>query len=833
MIDTDLRFDNLANALSNSLLGNTATGMGVHGRDPFTSTQVGQVRLLSEVELRSLYRGSWLIRRIIDAPANDMTRKGVELVIHEGGDEQDAAAAIAIYNQGSQNASPYSRQMSGHDAFRKAKQYADLFGRAYIVLRVNGSENPEKPLRKVRSFEGFSVLDRYQLRPDFTTINPSDPEFYRIARTEGRDNANQDFRFNQRIHHSRVLVFDGAEIHPYDQQLEGDAGHDSVIQGIFEIFNRHYMAKDAISKGLQTYSLIKVSIDGLVDVLAGPGGETALTNMMNSIAQMMSLHKVLVQDAQTSNSDFQERSFTGVKENFQSIVDELTAATGLPFYKIWGTVGKSALADSGGAETRAYAEQVQAWQAQDFMSNHRIVFHAIFEALGTVPSNWEIEYPSIYTETPQEKQENKKGQAETFKLLIESGAVSADEVRMAISTGQDIENVIEVATAAPNDRNDEATPTKRVIDWNGFRVGLQYFPFDKRHGKVLQAGYGHFQKTKGSDGMAVDVYVGTDLASKKVFAIDQVINGKFDEEKMVIGASSIDEAKAIYLSAMPKEFMGEVRELTLKELANYKTAESTRADGGEEHAKKFDTDLFQPDFVRLPSVAYFQELSDIDWAEVRSLADEQGWQWDEDAGQYRDGDDRVTPDEILELLTAELDSYEGQIDALTSLLESGDIDAAQWEERLAEIIAGAAALFFVFGFGNRRNIEPRYRETVKDELLRQYDYLRRFSAEVLSGVMSVGAISARAKLYVHDAELLYNQAQDAAHPVAEFPYVSNRLGVAEHCSECVAETGKGIVLRGQMSMPGTRICFVNCKCSLEYHRTRNDADLLNRRHGWV
>jgi phage-related protein (TIGR01555 family) len=107
---------------------------------------------------------------------------------------------------------------------------------------------------------------------------------------------------------------------------------------------------------------------------------------------------------------------------------------------------------------------------------------------------------------------------------------------------------------------DDATPTKKIIQWQGFSIGLQYLPFETRHKKTLLAGYGHFRKTKGADNMACDVYVGMKLESPKLFVVEQYINGEFDEDKFIVGVETLDEARNIYLSAMPEEFLGSIRE---------------------------------------------------------------------------------------------------------------------------------------------------------------------------------------------------------------------------------------------------------------------------------
>ena len=135
-------------------------------------------------------------------------------------------------------------------------------------------------------------------------------------------------------------------------------------------------------------------------------------------------------------------------------------------------------------------------------------------------------------------------------------------------------------------RTDDATPVKRILKWQGFEIGLQYLPFEKRHGRVLPAAYGHFRRTRGADGMAVDVYVGTNLASPLVFVVDQVIDGAFDEEKMIIGVNDAAEARMIYGQAMPKEFFGGMREIPLAELEEYRVPMLTKSDAKPRRRKK-------------------------------------------------------------------------------------------------------------------------------------------------------------------------------------------------------------------------------------------------------
>lgn len=141
---------------------------------------------------------------------------------------------------------------------------------------------------------------------------------------------------------------------------------------------------------------------------------------------------------------------------------------------------------------------------------------------------------------------------------------------------------------------DDSTPVKKVLDWHGFKIGLQYLPFEKRFGKMLRAGYGHFQVMKGTDGMAVDVYVGIKLESDKVFAIAQVVDGVFDEEKLVVGVDNQEEATEIYLSAMPKEFFGGIREIGIAGLEKYQA----KRRNGEEVRRDYLAGIISKDEAR-------------------------------------------------------------------------------------------------------------------------------------------------------------------------------------------------------------------------------------------
>jgi len=68
--------------------------------------------------------------------------------------------------------------------------------------------------------------------------------------------------------------------------------------------------------------------------------------------------------------------------------------------------------------------------------------------------------------------------------------------------------------------------------------------------------YGYLKQTLGADGDHIDVFLGPDHESTKVYVVNQYFDGKFDEHKVMLGFTSKDKAKEAYLSNYDKDWDG-------------------------------------------------------------------------------------------------------------------------------------------------------------------------------------------------------------------------------------------------------------------------------------
>lgn len=130
---------------------------------------------------------------------------------------------------------------------------------------------------------------------------------------------------------------------------------------------------------------------------------------------------------------------------------------------------------------------------------------------------------------------------------------------------EEIDQKASEANLNPSDAQKEAGNYKMGhVRVRGFDITIEnpvgskrYYGKDKKKYNVMKNHYGYFTKTKGKDGDHVDVFIGPDIEKfDKVYVVDQKINGKFDESKVMFGFSSKKEAKAAYFSNFDKNWHG-------------------------------------------------------------------------------------------------------------------------------------------------------------------------------------------------------------------------------------------------------------------------------------
>lgn len=97
-------------------------------------------------------------------------------------------------------------------------------------------------------------------------------------------------------------------------------------------------------------------------------------------------------------------------------------------------------------------------------------------------------------------------------------------------------------------------------------------------------------------------------------------------------------------------------------------------------------------------------------------------------------------------------------------------------------------------------------------IAREYKYFEKFVRQVLSAVNA----AARAGMYAEAGRGTYEEARTEAMKASGKTEERRLLGIADHCSDCVAEANKGWQPIGTLRAIGDSICKSNCHCRKEF-----------------
>ena len=130
-----------------------------------------------------------------------------------------------------------------------------------------------------------------------------------------------------------------------------------------------------------------------------------------------------------------------------------------------------------------------------------------------------------------------------------------------------IDERAEEADKTPTEKQKEAGNYRMGhVTFSGFKISIENAKGSKRYWtddkgntgyNEMKHHYGYFSKSLGHDGDHVDVFLGDNQESDKVYVVDQnKKDGSFDESKVMLGFNSKKEAKEAYLSNFTPDWKG-------------------------------------------------------------------------------------------------------------------------------------------------------------------------------------------------------------------------------------------------------------------------------------
>jgi phage-related protein (TIGR01555 family) len=407
---------------------NVLTGVGVKQRDKRLSTKYKLRGRLPLDRLESMYTENGIARRVIDLPANSMTRNWFTLT---GGEEADKVM---------QRLETLLAQFHITEAIKWARLYAG----SIVLMGIDdgqfaqGEEDPDltlpvKPdqIKSVNSLTAFSAWREVEvietsLDTDQTSPTFGQPTIYRVTQLLGGGSFD--------VHISRLLRFDGALVTRFTQK-QNAGWHASVLQSAFEQIRQIGSVFDNAEIITQDFVQTLLKVKDLMNKIA-TGQEDLIRKRLDLLDLSRHVINTLLLD---SEEDFERHSstVTGLDGLLDRFMMALSAVTGIPVTLLMGRspAGQNATGES---DIRFWYDKVQADQNNVLKPRlEKLIRYLFREDGGKEPEEWSIQFNPLFQKTDKEEAELYKLTAEGDAIYIAHSVLDPNEVAISRFSGEE------------------------------------------------------------------------------------------------------------------------------------------------------------------------------------------------------------------------------------------------------------------------------------------------------------------------------------------------------------------------------------------------------------
>lgn len=337
--------------------------------------------------LNSMYRGSWIVRKIIDVVPSDMLKNWVKITSLIDPD------AMTKFNK-------TIRQTGTKAKINEGLRFGRLYGGAAALIIIDGDQNElAEPLDydKVMpdSYKGLMIFDRWAgINPSSELIsdvnNPEFglPEYYTI-------NVSDETTRSVKVHHSRILRFPGRAL-PYWEKMAETQWGESEIEIVFEELKKRDNTSYNIAYLIFLANIRVLRMSDMGELL-GSGNEQskqALYNVLEAQNWLMSNMGMYIMDKE-DDFDTKQYSFGGLNEIYESFMLDVAGACEMPVTKLFGRA-PAGFNSTGESDLKQYYETIETKQ-EEYLTPvlDKLLPVIAMSCWGKIPDDFEWEYNPV------------------------------------------------------------------------------------------------------------------------------------------------------------------------------------------------------------------------------------------------------------------------------------------------------------------------------------------------------------------------------------------------------------------------------------------------------
>ena len=371
--------------------------------------------------LTAAYRESWLAKRIIDMPSDDMTRAWYTLSANLP--EADLRRLKLL-----------EARHSVKQELTAALRWARLYGGSLALMVIRGEEDRlDRPMDPdfllPDCFQGLLVLDRAQgIEPSLERVTDlEDPDFglpmYYTVHLQTEAGA------AVRLHHSRVLRFVGRELPALEAERENGWGA-SELEHIWDELMKRSATSANIAQLVFQANLTTLKMSDFGELLA-VGTEGQRRQVLEAVAQENRLRTSFGLQILSAGDTLETHSysFSGLSEIYEAFMMDMAGAAEIPATKLFGR-SPQGLNATGESDLRNYSAMIAQLQERSLRpALEKLLPVMAISCWGEVPPDLEIVFAPLMTTSPNDRADLMGKWTEALVKAVDSGLLSLEEAR--------------------------------------------------------------------------------------------------------------------------------------------------------------------------------------------------------------------------------------------------------------------------------------------------------------------------------------------------------------------------------------------------------------------
>lgn len=359
--------------------------------------------------LTALYLSDWLARKVCDLPADDATRKFIEIT---GIDGEDKTLVESMLDE-----------MRLRESVKKGIAWSRLFGGAGVLKIYDDARPPESPPSEEARIIDLIPLDRWSLTVDEIDDDPTSAYYGRALNYTARNGV--------KYHRDRVSPFYGCPV-PYDTQIELQGWGGSYVAMAWSAISAYQETLQDASFLLKESGVGILSVPNLTSTQTyGTTASQAVMNRANIFNQGKSIYRAAVVDA-AEKFEFVNRSLQGIPDFIDRFATAVAGATRLSELMLFGK-SPAGLNASQEELLSTHYDMIRAIQEGDATP---LVQSCIESVKAETGLDFDWKWAELSATSPDKKATSMAAVATAVSTLEQSAALTANEVRkLANDTG--------------------------------------------------------------------------------------------------------------------------------------------------------------------------------------------------------------------------------------------------------------------------------------------------------------------------------------------------------------------------------------------------------------